>query len=285
VAEPSEEKRAIGRLLVELGADAVLGSSAHVLQGIEVHQGRPIVHDAGNLLFDSLEGARDAAVMVLDMDANGVYRLRVEPVISDYGSTRQAGDAEHERILADLQVKSEVLGTTLVDGTLELAPPSRPAPVDLAQAAPRETAVTLPAREPPPGCLVDAVPADLQVDPVEVGPLTLIGAGVDPTPVDPDTLAWVESYWQVEEAVADNLWLSPRLEPSGGGETWRGDHEPCDWGWPISRMVPGQIYLDRAPLAPRSDAGDELALRVGVTDGDETLGTSDVLLRVPVAGE
>lgn len=282
--EPSPEKRAVGQLLVELGADAVLGSSAHVLQGIEVHEGRPIVHDAGNLLFDSQEGAVDSALILIDLEARGAVRVRVEPLVSDYGATRLGEPAERGRILARLASLSEPLGTTLAEGELELDPPSRADP-EAPDIAGRRTAMTEPADEPPPGCLVEAVPAHLRRAPESLGPLTLLGAGIDPLPVDAGGLVWVGSYWRLDTPVTDDLWLSPRLEPARGGESWRGDHEPCDWAWPMSRMVPGQIYHDRSALRPRAGAGDELVLRIGVTNGTDTIALSEALARAPVTGE
>jgi len=47
VTEPPESFREFGRWLIEDGVDIVHGHSAHVFQGIEVHEGRPIVYDAG----------------------------------------------------------------------------------------------------------------------------------------------------------------------------------------------------------------------------------------------
>ncbi|MDF9744838.1 CapA family protein [Natrinema salsiterrestre] len=52
VTEPPESFRAFGRWLVEEGVDVVHGHSAHVFQGIEVHEGSPIVYDAGDFVDD-----------------------------------------------------------------------------------------------------------------------------------------------------------------------------------------------------------------------------------------
>jgi len=283
-AEPSAEKRAVGRLLIELGADVVLGSSAHVLQGVEVHEGRPIVHDAGNLLFDSQEGVVDSALMLLDLDSRGVRSLRVEPLVTEYGWTRPASPAESGRIVDEVAALSRSLGTELMGGRLPLDPPVRaePEPQPVPQ---RQPALTPPAADPPPGCLAAEVPAEFAIPPLRLGELTLLGVRVDPVPADPRKLVWVESYWRVDSGRLGDRWISPRLEPSGGGGTWRGDHQPCDWAWPAGRMVPGQIYLDRSALRPRNGAGDELVLRMAVTDGEDTLDVSEVLARVPMMGE
>jgi poly-gamma-glutamate synthesis protein (capsule biosynthesis protein) len=48
----AEYQRPLGRALVEAGADLVAGHHPHSLQGIEVHQGKAIVHSLGNFVFD-----------------------------------------------------------------------------------------------------------------------------------------------------------------------------------------------------------------------------------------
>ncbi|NUC74386.1 CapA family protein [Haloterrigena sp. SYSU A558-1] len=52
VTEPPDSFRAFGRWLVEEGVDVIHGHSAHVFQGIEVHDGAPIVYDAGDFVDD-----------------------------------------------------------------------------------------------------------------------------------------------------------------------------------------------------------------------------------------
>ncbi|WP_293029772.1 CapA family protein [Natronococcus sp.] len=52
VEEPPASFREFGRWLVEEGVDVVHGHSAHVFQGIEVHEGRPILYDAGDFVDD-----------------------------------------------------------------------------------------------------------------------------------------------------------------------------------------------------------------------------------------
>src|SRR5690606_5246076 len=41
---PTAQDRAVAHALIDAGADAVLGASAHRLQGIEIYKGRPIIH-------------------------------------------------------------------------------------------------------------------------------------------------------------------------------------------------------------------------------------------------
>ncbi|MEK6709484.1 MAG: CapA family protein, partial [Nitrospinota bacterium] len=50
--EPREFQREIAHASVDAGADLVLGGHPHVLQGVELYKGRPIVYSMGNLIFD-----------------------------------------------------------------------------------------------------------------------------------------------------------------------------------------------------------------------------------------
>ena len=43
----------MGRQYIDAGADLVIGSHPHVLQGIEYYQGKPIVYSLGNFVFGS----------------------------------------------------------------------------------------------------------------------------------------------------------------------------------------------------------------------------------------
>ncbi len=52
VTEPPASFQAVGRWLVEEGVDLIHGHSAHVIQGIEVHDGVAIIYDAGDFVDD-----------------------------------------------------------------------------------------------------------------------------------------------------------------------------------------------------------------------------------------
>ncbi|MDS0476585.1 CapA family protein [Natrinema sp. 1APR25-10V2] len=90
VTEPPESFREFGRWLVEHGVDIVHGHSAHVFQGIEIHDGSPIVYDAGDFVDDyavddDLRNDR-SFLFVLAVTADGrPTELRLHPTqIDDY---------------------------------------------------------------------------------------------------------------------------------------------------------------------------------------------------------
>ncbi|WP_435073297.1 CapA family protein [Halorubrum sp. HHNYT27] len=52
---PRRVHERFGRWLVDRGVDVVHGHSAHVLQGVEVYRGRPIIYDAGDFVDDYVD--------------------------------------------------------------------------------------------------------------------------------------------------------------------------------------------------------------------------------------
>ncbi|MFC7188990.1 CapA family protein [Halocatena marina] len=52
VTKPPDAFRAVGHWLIERGVDLVHGHSAHIFQGIEIHEGCPILYDVGDFVDD-----------------------------------------------------------------------------------------------------------------------------------------------------------------------------------------------------------------------------------------
>ena len=81
---PSGRQRRTARWLIDEGVDVVHGHSAHVIQGIEVYRGRPIVYDAGDYVDDYVVKPHlqnDRSVRVELVVENGrLDRLHVAPV-------------------------------------------------------------------------------------------------------------------------------------------------------------------------------------------------------------
>jgi len=98
VTEPPESFREFGRWLIEDGVDIVHGHSAHVFQGIEVHEGRLIVYDAGDFVDDyrvddELRNDR-SFLFVLAVTPDGQpTELRLHPTEIDDCVVREASPA------------------------------------------------------------------------------------------------------------------------------------------------------------------------------------------------
>lgn len=95
---PAPTQRRMARWLVERGVDVVHGHSAHVIQGVEVQHGRPIIYDAGDFVDDyvhkpELHNER-SFLFELEMSNGGFDGLRLVPVeIANSAVDRAAADA------------------------------------------------------------------------------------------------------------------------------------------------------------------------------------------------
>ncbi|MEW4412864.1 CapA family protein [Clostridium sp. AN503] len=89
---PQEYQRTLGQQYIDAGADLVIGSHPHVLQGIEYYKGKPIVYSLGNFVF----GSSIPKTMLLEVklpEEDAPLRLRLIPGTSGAGYTRMLNDA------------------------------------------------------------------------------------------------------------------------------------------------------------------------------------------------
>ncbi len=123
---PPAEHRAFARALIDAGADVVYGHSAHVLRGIEVYRGRPILYGTGDFVDDyavhPVERNDESAVFVVETDGGVPSRVLVYPTVIVSRQARRAAGEQALRIvtrMADLcgQLDSETHRST---GMLEV---------------------------------------------------------------------------------------------------------------------------------------------------------------------
>ncbi len=132
---PAADIRQAARQLIDLGADAILGHSAHILQGVEFHAGRPIVYDMGTLLFDRVNQGRmrDSALFDLAWDASGTCRLSIQPVSLGNGRANWAVGEDFGRICELMKRSILALNSQMVidvvEAGLQLEGKAEPSPV------------------------------------------------------------------------------------------------------------------------------------------------------------
>jgi len=99
----------LAKLMIDAGADAVVGSHPHVTQNTEFYKGRPIVYSLGNFVFDgysSLENTTGWALQ-LAVDKEGVRQARIHvaridkhatprPSLHDAGQCWQRGESSFQ---------------------------------------------------------------------------------------------------------------------------------------------------------------------------------------------
>jgi poly-gamma-glutamate capsule biosynthesis protein CapA/YwtB (metallophosphatase superfamily) len=115
--EPPPEHRALGRMLVQAGADVVFGHSCHVFRGIEVMGRSVIIYSAGDFVddytVDRVERNDWSFVFLLEVIQGRVARLHLRPTVIKDLQARLAGDRVAHRIIAKMRDLCRDLGTSV----------------------------------------------------------------------------------------------------------------------------------------------------------------------------
>jgi glycosyltransferase involved in cell wall biosynthesis len=296
---PTEAKRRAGQALIDAGADAVVGASGHFLHGVETYRGRPIIHDAGDLLFDSLDESRkDGGYFTLEASEHGINRIVFHPTRLRFGYTEALCSQAARSAAEDYAKKSQMLGSTCeltTDNlcTIEFTPPKRAQREVPAYPSPRRL---LPDFRPFEQHWVEkgrvyTIPDKAKCEATMLGPLNLLGCELSPTHLDQRAMVWITTYWQTETELEADFLIRVRLIPvsTADGIWGKGsEHDPCDWLAPTSRWKCGVIYRDhfgiRPPAADRLRNG-KMYVEIAVLSGDrnDTLGLLTLPLSVELA--
>lgn len=85
-AMPEDYQKNMAKQYIDAGADAVIGSHPHVLQGIEYYEGKPIFYSLGNFVFNqSIE--RTMAVR-FEISAQGEVQIQLLPAEAQNACTK-----------------------------------------------------------------------------------------------------------------------------------------------------------------------------------------------------
>ncbi len=80
---PTSEQRTLYRALVDAGANVVIGSHPHVLEGLEAYHGGLIAYSVGNFLFPGMQGTNggeDSVILRLGVSLGAVRYVEYTPV-------------------------------------------------------------------------------------------------------------------------------------------------------------------------------------------------------------
>jgi len=114
---PTAEFRAFARRISDAGADIFWGHSAHVVQGVEVREGRLILFDTGDFVDDYAVDAslrNDlSALFVVRLGVSGIEGLDLVPVRIGRCQVSLAEGRDRSWILERIAALSRELGTTL----------------------------------------------------------------------------------------------------------------------------------------------------------------------------
>jgi poly-gamma-glutamate synthesis protein (capsule biosynthesis protein) len=116
---PKRRFRAFAHTAIDGGVDVIHGHSAHIVQGVEIYKGRPILYDTGNFLDDYWKFPflpDDVSfVFLLDLQADGPQRLRMVPIRLHPAPLRIATGRDRRSISDRLRQGSAAVGTELVE--------------------------------------------------------------------------------------------------------------------------------------------------------------------------
>ncbi len=102
---PNPVQRDFARIVVDAGADAVIGHHPHVVQPAEIRGNAVILYSLGNFLFVSpTPGTERAVIARLHVSRRGV-RAELVPININGGRLRPASDAAREKIRAVLDAQ------------------------------------------------------------------------------------------------------------------------------------------------------------------------------------
>ncbi|MFV0519702.1 MAG: CapA family protein [Lachnospirales bacterium] len=82
---PEQYQRDLGKAYIDAGADLVIGSHPHVLQGIEYYNGKPIVYSLGNFIF--YNNIEKTAVVNATVDEDNNISLQILPCSANNSQT------------------------------------------------------------------------------------------------------------------------------------------------------------------------------------------------------
>ena len=247
VQKPSEQTKNLAHLLIDLGADAVLGCNSHMLQDVENYKERPIIYDAGDFLFDN--GERDAGCFVLEISSSGVEKVTRIPLKIIPGQTTKATAKQATEI--------------------SFAPP------------PRESKVIKDFVETEEDLFINKVPDESIIPPKNFDGLKLVGCFIpaECRKMTERRLLYVETYWTIDEQTDKDFSLSIKgvpvrecdMPPYSQGSKRKFLKFSC----PVNRWKPGIIYREKFGLFPPEidkTANVDLQLEMKVALDGKTIG-------------
>jgi poly-gamma-glutamate synthesis protein (capsule biosynthesis protein) len=104
---PPADHRPFAHALIDAGADVIFGHSCHVIRGIELYRGKPILYGTGDCIDDYAVAEKErndqSFIFVVETDAQAIVRLLLYPTVIDAFQARRAGHNERNAIVATMQ--------------------------------------------------------------------------------------------------------------------------------------------------------------------------------------
>lgn len=251
--KPGPTIRALARKILALGYDGILGHSAHVVQGVEIIDGKPVIYDAGNMLLDygGGRGAGKGMLWKLMFNRAGVTQIIGHPIHMHTNYTVMAAGKVQREILKKVHGYSKQLGTNLdiEGGTLvgECKPGHLKGPSE-AKDPPRRPVRKI--RRAPSDTILDQLPKTAnKVDVRYPEGIRLVGYEllIDEHSV-PKSGQFIILYWTTDREIKNSytVHLESRANTPKAGFPKKNyaAHLPGDWVFPTTQWPKNKIIKD-----------------------------------------
>ncbi|MCC2684754.1 MAG: CapA family protein [Paenibacillaceae bacterium] len=120
--KPEAYQTTLGHHYIDAGADLVIGSHPHVLQGLESYKGKWIAYSLGNFIFTTNNVSQTLETVVLDAACSkqGQCDLRVHPIFTEYAKPIPMDEEKGKKLLERLTSIS-FHSTVQMDGSVKPA--------------------------------------------------------------------------------------------------------------------------------------------------------------------
>lgn len=108
---PENYQRVMGKQFIDAGADVVIGSHPHVLQGFESYNGKLIVYSLGNFIFS--QTIDSTALLNIDVNERNELTYQIIPCTTSNGKTMELTDPD--KIQEAYQYLSSISEGVVVD--------------------------------------------------------------------------------------------------------------------------------------------------------------------------
>jgi len=109
-------QKAIGHAAIDAGADLVLGTHPHILQGIEIYKEKLIIYSLANFVFGSWQGGFDSMLLNLTFSKKGVENAFFQPIVENELHQPEVPPPENKKFKEICKLMDKLcgeLGTTL----------------------------------------------------------------------------------------------------------------------------------------------------------------------------
>ena len=88
------------KIYIDAGADMIVGSHAHVLQGIEFYNSKPIIYNLGDFIFNN--ETKDTGIFKIELNDNGSMEYYFIPALESNEYTKILDGNEKQRVINEM---------------------------------------------------------------------------------------------------------------------------------------------------------------------------------------